>query len=338
MQKVKSQTRSQSRDCDKFSLSLSRYLKWPIFMLAALSTNAYAEQIPSVLLRLGEGQHLSDTAFVVDKSQRKLTVWKSNGTSITKQAEYPSDLGKFAGPKIQRGDKRTPEGVYFLLDKLEGPGLNFKEYGVRAFTTDYPNLFDRRDGKTGDGIWLHAIPDEVGLDRGSRGCVVVRNEHILQLSPFVKLGQTPVIVLDTVEYVNESTSQKISREVEEFVEIWRRSWESEDIATYISFYDESFESNRMNKARWERYKKGLNERYQKISVSFSKPVAFEHKGQIILRTLQKYQSDAVQDFGEKTLFIIRKDGKLKIVAEDWKPVAQTEALLALVSSSKTVSN
>jgi murein L,D-transpeptidase YafK len=297
---------------------------------------AFADEnlVPSVILRLGEGQHLSDTAFVVDKAQRKLTVWKSNGNGIVKLAEYPSDLGKLSGPKIKRNDKRTPEGVYFLQEMKEGPGLNFKEYGVRAFTTDYPNLFDRRAGKTGDGIWLHAIPDQVGLDRGSRGCVVVRNENILQLSQYVKLQQTPVIVLDSVNYVGPEASHKTAKEVEDFVETWRKAWETEDIAKYMSFYDESFESNKMNKAKWEKYKSGLNERYQKITVSFSKPVAFEHKGQVILRTLQRYQSDAVQDFGEKTLYMIRKDNQLKIVAEEWKPVPLTDALMALVGTSK----
>lgn len=313
------------------------------FLFAALSlsvstTTVWAGDIPSVLLRLGDGQHLSDTAIVVDKSRRLLTVWKAEGDRIAKQAEYPSDLGKFAGPKIKRGDKRTPEGVYFLLERLEGPGLNFREYGVRAFTTDYPNLFDRRAGKTGDGIWLHAIPDEVGLERGSRGCVVVRNEHILDLTQFVRLKQTPIVVLDQVDYIPQSEAQKTARGIEDFVETWRKSWESEDIDTYMSFYDESFQSNRMNKDQWRRYKQGLNSRYEQILVSFSKPVAFEHKGQIILRALQRYKSDALEDFGEKTLYMTRTPQGLKIVAEEWIPMPATEALLALVGSSKTVQN
>lgn len=331
-----------------FALAISDTLNQPrrpclrlslILALSIVTQSSFAaDQIPSILLRLGDGKHLSDTALVVDKSQRTLTVWKANGTQIMKQAEYPSDLGKLSGPKIQRGDKRTPEGVYFLQERLEGPGLNFKEYGARAFTTDYPNLFDRRAGKTGDGIWLHAVPDEVGLERGSRGCVVVRNEHILDITQYIKLQQTPVIVLDTVPYVSQAAAQQTANEVDAFVETWRQAWESEDLQTYMSFYDESFESNRMNKSKWEKYKAGLNDRYQKITVSFSKPVAFEHKGQVILRTLQKYQSDALSDFGEKTLYMIRQNGKLRIVAEDWKPIPQTEALLALIAPSRNISH
>jgi len=66
------------------------------------------------------------------------------------------------------------------------------KYGVHAFTTDYPNIFDLRKGKTGFGIWLHAIDESQTLERGSQGCVVVRNDTIKKLAQILRLEKHPL--------------------------------------------------------------------------------------------------------------------------------------------------
>ena len=151
--------------------------------------------IPSSLIHLGNGAYFSDYGLVVNKKARVLTVWKNENGKIQKIKEYPSDIGKNAGVKVARDDAKTPEGIYFFQKMIEGRALDSSQYGKRAFTTNYPNLFDLREGKTGAGIWLHAIPETKTLQRGSRGCVVVRNESILDVSPFIQLHTTPFVIL-----------------------------------------------------------------------------------------------------------------------------------------------
>lgn len=306
------------------------------FLAFALkSTLSFAGESPAALIKLGDGKYYSSTAIVVDKSKRKLTVWSKLQNEIHQIAEFPSDLGKNEGDKISRGDYKTPEGVYFLEKLLEGPGLSFTEYGVRAFTTNYPNLFDKRDGKTGDGIWLHAIPDTVSLERGSRGCVVVRNDAILEISKFVKLGSTPIIIADSVSLLNDQEKQRFSSSVESTISAWKAAWESKNIDNYIAYYDENFEALGMTKDKWRQYKLNLNEKYQKISVNFSEPVIYRHGNKIVVRALQRYDSDRHQDFGEKIIYMVeRGNNELKIVGEEWAPIQNSEALQATLLNLK----
>jgi murein L,D-transpeptidase YafK len=307
-----------------------------ILLLFVLSPLCGADDVvPRALVLLGNGTYFSSTAIVVDKSERKLTVWEFANGIYTKKAEFPSDLGRQVGPKIARGDKRTPEGVYFLEKQLEGPSLSFQEYGVRAFTTSYPNFFDRRDGKTGDGIWLHAVPDKVSLERGSKGCVVVRNEAILAISKFIKPGQTPIIISDKIDYQPITQTKTQSESMTQMLANWKKSWESKDLDGYMSYYDSTFKNQKMDLAGWRAFKKSLYEKYQNIQVTLSEPIILQHGNRVVVRALQQYKSDLKEDFGEKTLYLEKRDDGYKIVAEDWVPASGPEAIQALSSNSRS---
>jgi hypothetical protein len=168
----------------------------------------YKGLMPEGLWRLGDGILFPPYALVVDKSKKKIHVIDNTSGTPTVIESYDSDLGKMSGDKAATGDGRTPEGIYFLQKSLEGPGLDSYKYGVRAFTTDYPNIFDLRKGKTGYGIWLHAIDEKQTLERGSQGCVVVRNETIKKLAPNIVLRETPLMIFDKVQWVTSEDTKK----------------------------------------------------------------------------------------------------------------------------------
>jgi murein L,D-transpeptidase YafK len=289
---------------------------------ALAQTQNQTPLVPKGLLRLGTGAYFSPYALVVDKKARMLTVWKQEGPKLLKALEFPSDMGKNSGDKAAAGDFKTPEGIYFLQKLLEGPTLPFDLYGVRAFTMDYPNVFDRRSGKHGSGIWLHAIPDKVSLERGSRGCVVVRNEAILELSKYITPEKTPIIVYDSVPYAQEDERQKSVREVEEWMTRWLTAWKSKKLDDYMTYYSKEFAGNKMNWDQWRKHKAGLNETYQNIEVELYNPVIYEHGEGWVIRSLQAYRSDKHEDFGEKSLYLQSEDGQLKIIEESWAPVQQ----------------
>ncbi len=293
-------------------------------------------KIPEGLWSLGKEGYYNPYAIVVDKKERRLSVWKSSENSIVeKVAEYRSDQGENNGDKKNMGDKKTPEGVYFFQEMLQGKSLPFEKYGVRAFTMDYPNLYDRREGKTGYGIWLHAIPDSESLKRGSRGCVVVRNSAIMEISDYIKLGTTPILVMNEVNYIHSETHKQEKAKIVNMLRSWQQSWVNKDIDSYMNFYSDHFRSRKMNKEQWRTYKSALNEKYETIFVEFSDPVIYEANSQFFVRMLQHYRSDTLEDFGEKTLYFERTPNGIKIIAEDWVDTQQ-DAVLAEINRSKNL--
>lgn len=308
-----------------------------LLLPATLSAQTPADLWPASLVRLGKGGYFPNTAIVVDKKSRTVAVWEGQDAGLAKVREYASDFGKNIGDKLAGGDYKTPEGIYFLQTMLEGEGLPFDKYGQRAFTTDYPNLFDRREGKTGNGIWIHAIPDTQSLERGSRGCVVVRNKSIMDISPFVRLKQTVMIIHDEVRYIEKDLAKANQEKIQKWVQDWRVAWESKNISQYMEFYSSEFESMKMKKAQWKAYKSGLAEKYPSIQVQLSPPVAFEHKNQMVIRVLQKYKSETHEDFGEKTLYLKNDNGTWGIIAEQWEAAEATPAALSELQQGTSTS-
>lgn len=314
---------------------------WPSFVHAgeskvpaALSQNKTDDGLlPSDLLQISETDAFSRYVLLVDKSERKLSVFARNGETIEKIDEYPTDIGKNDGDKEKRNDARTPEGIYFLEKKLQQPEIPFNIYGALAFTTNYPNLFDRREKKTGSGIWLHAIPDSVPLTRGSRGCVVVRNDVIKKLSSYIKLRETPILIFDHVSYVDKAEHEKRRKELNSFIESWREAWENQDIDKYMSYYDPSFTAPGFNYGSWKDHKEDLKEKYKYVKVQLSQPYIILHNDQMIIKTLQRYESNAHADYGVKTLYAVHEDGGYKIIREEWEPAREPAATAAAPAST-----
>jgi len=278
-------------------------------------------QYPHALLSLtSESGAFSQYAFLVDKATRTLTVWRNEGEKIKLVGAWPADIGRQNGDKVMEGDHKTPEGIYFFQTKMDGAKVDFSQYGVRIFTMDYPNYFDKLEKKTGSGIWLHAIPDSKSLLRGSRGCVVVRNKVIEELAQYIELKRTPIVVVNQVEYLNEAQWNAQRRTFSQWLEDWRQTWMGKDFDKYMAQYSERFQSNGMNKERWRAFKKSLGERYKFIDVNLKDVQIFNHGQKIVLRFLQTYKSDMKEDFGTKILYALKNGDRYEIVGESWEPI------------------
>ncbi|CAE79002.1 L,D-transpeptidase family protein [Bdellovibrio bacteriovorus] len=321
--------------CALFALSL------PVLAGPAVTPSSQIETdlLPASLLQISETEAFSRYVILVDKEQRKLSVFERNGEQIQKITEYPADIGKMGGNKTKRDDHKTPEGIYFLQERLSQPKIPFSLYGALAFTTNYPNLFDKRENKTGSGIWLHAIPDSVPLTRGSRGCVVVRNDVIKKLADYIKLGETPILIFDHVNYVSKSEHDKRRQDLSRFVESWRQAWENQDIEKYQTFYDEGFKAPGFNYKSWMSHKKNLKSKYEYIKVHLSQPYIVQHNDQLLVKTLQRYESDKHVDYGVKTIYALKSGDTYKIIREEWAPFSQQEVAAAIArENSMTASS
>ncbi|MFS4460855.1 L,D-transpeptidase family protein [Bdellovibrio sp. HCB2-146] len=302
---------------------------WADSTKAADSQKETANLLPASLLQISETEAFSRYVLLVDKEQRVLSVFERNGEQIKKIQDYPADIGKMGGNKTKRDDHKTPEGIYFLEKKLSQPEIPFNLYGAMAFTTNYPNLFDKRENKTGSGIWLHAIPDSVPLTRGSRGCVVVRNEVIKKLEDFVKLKETPILIFDHVDYISKDEHDKRRQSLTQFVESWRQAWENQDIEKYMTFYDSEFKAPGFNFASWKAHKANLKKNYEFIKVHLSQPYIVQHNEQLLVKTLQRYESDKHVDYGVKTIYALKSGDTYKIIREEWTPFNQKEVTAAI---------
>lgn len=293
--------------------------------------------LPAPLLQISETDAFSRYVLLVDKEQRKLTVFERNGENIKKVEEYPTDIGKNGGNKTKRDDRRTPEGIYFLEKRLSPPEIPFNLYGTMAFTTNYPNLFDQREKKTGSGIWLHAIPDTVPLTRGSRGCVVVRNDVIKKLGDYIKLRETPILIFDQVDYVSKDEHEKRRQELNAFIEEWRKAWESNDTEKYMSFYDKDFKAPGYGFESWKKHKASLKTKYEYIKVHLSQPYIIQHNEQLLIKTLQRYESNLHVDYGVKTIYALKDGNTFKIIREEWTPFSQKDVTAAIARGQAMVS-
>lgn len=294
---------------------------------ATSQTETKAEaKLPAGLIALSKEEGFSNYSFVVDKTKRTLSVYETVGDEIKLVEEHPADIGKNSGPKTRENDHKTPVGIYFLESELSQPAIPFATYGNLAFTTDYPNIFDRRELKTGYGIWLHAVPDTVPLTRGSRGCVVVRNDVVKLLKKYVTLGQTPILIYDEVEYLNSAEYKTQKTKFLTDFENWRTAWETQDVDTYIKYYDDTFRNDQMNYKQWYRHKKKLKNLYSYIKVNLSSPLILKNKDQVVIRTVQRYESNLHRDYGVKTIHARwSPEVGFKIIREDWKPLLETLA-------------
>ncbi len=85
--------------------------------------------------------------ILVEKDYQRLRVLRHDGR-LKVVAEYFAATGESFGPKETEGDSRTPEGVYFITKRYIDNKVTV--FGTRAFHLNYPNVFDRDDGRGGN--------------------------------------------------------------------------------------------------------------------------------------------------------------------------------------------
>ncbi|MGY3804653.1 L,D-transpeptidase Cds6 family protein [Pigmentibacter ruber] len=306
-----------------------------------VSSNLVLNHIPSAFVSLGA--YLPIHAIVVEKNLHKLSVFKMllNG-NYTLVKTYLAITGKEQGDKKFRGDNRTPEGIYFIVGQKDGADLiqkwgpSARKYGPKAFVLDYPNIFDKRQRKTGSGIWIHGVDKDDRMQRpfDTEGCVALRNEDVLDISQYISEYQTPVVIVDKMSVVPHEDLLKERARVSEMIESWRTSWESSDFETYLSFYSPQFQSLGKNKEGWYEYKEKLAKlRAGEIKVEISQPKILAFRNQLLVEFTQRYSSPDKKDFGRKYLYL-RKEGNIyKIIAEKWYAIPKGKSELAVTSES-----
>ena len=220
-----------------------------LLLLLALPLAAIAEdRVPAWLVRVPE---TTPTVFVAETSTSAFHRFDLvEGVPRKARQDYMS-IGKGGVRKERVGDQRTPLGIYFVTEQLDTTKLHEK-YGVTAFPLDYPNAWDRRLGRSGDGIWVHGVDPNGGgrpaLD--TDGCIALPNERLLELEAAFVANVTPVLIGTDLAWTDVATLAQTRAQLEEAVMRWAAALEQGDMFTYLDAYDESFEHWGMNRDEW----------------------------------------------------------------------------------------
>jgi len=161
-----------------------------------------------VWLAAPQGVDVETTSIVVDKRRRVLTVMAAGAPLVS----YPIALGFTPeGDKVEQGDGRTPEGEYYICERLDRDLA--PRYGARSMRLSYPNTDDAarglEAGKIGESqrraveraIAARRMPPQntalgssIRIHGGgvesdwTAGCVALRDDDVIDLYELVRDG------------------------------------------------------------------------------------------------------------------------------------------------------
>ncbi len=262
----------------------------------------------------------SPSVLVVDLLQNRLFVFERRGDQLVQTRDFYVSIGKNGSEKQHEGDDRTPVGVYLVSDWLAGETLP-DMYGPGAFPLNYPNGWDRLNGRTGSGIWIHGTESTTYSrpPRSSRGCVTLSNEDFRSLMETVEIRDTPVLVASGLEWVPVEVAGRERGQLESQVEQWRSAWESRDTARYLSFYSDSFRTQGMTREAFSAYKRQVNRGKKFIRVRLDEMGIYGYPGEsdlVVVDFVQRYESDSFQRTSRKHQYWRREPDGWRIVFEE----------------------
>jgi murein L,D-transpeptidase YafK len=300
------------------------------YSFAGLAQTSTARVFPAPLLMLDN--FFAHHVMLAEKSTHTLYLFKNNEGKPELVRSFQMATGKKSGDKLAEGDFKTPEGIYnftdFLTNKqlLAQSGPQGAIYGAGAFVTDFPNPIDKRLGKTGSGIWLHSTNDETRIEKGldSRGCVVTANNDLIDLSKYLELNKTPIVIVQELVYLNEKSFDTQKNDLKKTLDSWLLAWKNKDIESYMSFYHPAeFKDTKGNYTAYKNYKKAVFSNSGKPKIDLNHISIIQAKNYAVVTFSQSYHSANINDTGRKILYLRQDD------AYNWKIVSEIFTKLLL---------
>ncbi|MEL7184925.1 MAG: L,D-transpeptidase family protein [Pseudomonadota bacterium] len=289
-----------------------------VFALSLPAAAVAETGMPAWLIRLPESV---PSAFVAETAESTFHRYERVDGNIELAASFYMSVGKKGWGKERVGDQRTPIGTYIVTEQLDTERLHEK-YGITAYVLDYPNAWDRRLLRTGDGIWVHGVDRRGGrrppLD--TDGCIALPNEDLEKLAGQFEDGVTPVIIAERIDRVSQADLDALGDELAAAIATWAQSIADGDMHTYLSYYHEDFERWGMGRDEWASF------RLQTLGTTPIEDVAvrdllllgYPGETDLYLSRFQKVvtEDEAVKETVQRIYWRRDAHGALKIVAED----------------------
>jgi len=287
----------------------------------------------------------SHHVLIAEKSTHKLHLYENSASIPRLVKTYTMATGKMAGNKSFQGDHRTPEGIYHFTsfiphaDLIKKYGKEGEKYGIGSFVMNYPNIIDRRNGKTGGGIWLHSTNDETRIEKGldSRGCVVIANSQLKDISNYIELQNTKIIVVHNLKFLPKTAWDTERNSIISTIEKWSAAWRKEDFKNYITFYhDKKYQDNiRGDKKAFSRYKRAVFAAPGAPTIEVNNMTLLRNENYVVVTFKQNYKSARINDIGIKTLYLEKNEFyQWKIVSEQWRKAGPAERKVAFQPSMR----
>jgi murein L,D-transpeptidase YafK len=284
--------------------------------LARQQNERPTDRVPRYLVQLQPDQKY---ALVVDTSKSTLYVFENHNGNARYLADYYISSGKNGIDKLREGDKKTPLGVYHVTSSMPKEKLA-DLYGVGAFPINYPNEWDRREGRGGSGIWLHGTPSDTFSrpPQASDGCVVLTNRDLEAIRQRMQIGLTPVIISSSVEWVQPQAVSTLRQELGGMVEQWRKDWESLNTEKYLTHYSQSFNAGGQDYRSFAVQKRQVNHGKQWVKVKLERVSMFLYPGKERLAVVtfdQDYSSSNLANKMRKRQYWIKEGSGWRIIHE-----------------------
>lgn len=272
------------------------------------------KHLPVQILQLARDQK---HALLADAGRARLYLFENVDGVPRLVRDYYMTIGRNGTNKRVEGDKKTPVGVYTISQYLPPRQLS-DFYGAGAFPLDYPNEWDRLQGRGGHGIWLHGTPSDTYSrpPRASDGCVVVTNPDFTELGKYIDVGGTPVMIADHTEWVDTLTWEASRQEMLATLDQWRSDWESRNAARFLRNYGPE-----MQTGDWAQSKQRNIANKEWIKVNLSDISVFVHPDAKLAVTTfrQDYASNSFSNSVLKRLYWRLDNGQWRIALEQSLP-------------------
>lgn len=249
-----------------------------IVRLKSLRERPDPELIPRAILQMRDDQK---NVLLVDAKRSRLYVYQRVNGQFKLTSDYYISQGRLGVNKFKEGDQKTPLGVYYITARL--PGARLPEfYGPGALPINYPNEWDKANGRSGSGIWLHGTPSD-SYSRpplSSDGCVVLTNPDLKELSASVEIGNTPVIISEDLKFVSKAHWEADKQAANKMLESWRADLETTNPELLRRHYSRNFKAMRgQNLSNWLDKVQQSNLGARKISVNLRDVTLFRYPDQ-----------------------------------------------------------
>jgi murein L,D-transpeptidase YafK len=250
--------------------------------------------------------------LAVDKEkQETYFVRPENGT--TEKDAVTCTTGRKDGDKQREGDLKTPEGVYFVGDKIEQK-LDYTLYGNTAFALNYPNPMDRLRDKTGYGIWIHGRGTPI-TPKLTRGCVALQNCCADSLHEHIIRHRTPVLIAQELTWNNSTATP--------FPDVVRGAWswigakERRD-PNFFEFYHPDLYAKSTGKS-FAAFTQRIQEEFAAhpwMDIRVEDMHILEGPGYVVSAFVE-YNHPFAEKVGHRRLYWTEEDGSWKIAGEEW---------------------
>ena len=290
-----------------------------LFSLIMASSVHADERVPAWIIRVPES---TGSVFIAETGAAAFHRFDRAGEGVVPGGEDYMSIGLGGTGKTRPGDQRTPLGIYFVTGQLDTTKLHEK-YGVTAYPLDYPNAWDRRHGRSGDGIWIHGVDRRGGKrpPRDTDGCLALPNERLLALGGTFEANVTPVLIGEEMAWSDAGAVARIRTELSEAVKRWADALEQGDMLAWLDTYHADFEHWSMNKEEWSAFSLQTFATRHISKVTISDLLLLAHPVEDGLY-FSRFRLEVTEDDTRNVITMRRmywrrsESGALKIVAED----------------------